>query len=933
MTPEMWQRLKPLFHAAVSMPEEARARFIEEVAGKDRELGDELRTLVNGNDESAGLDDRPLVNLHDLFTAHKPAFTAGDLILSRFRIVRLIGSGGMGEVYEATDLELGRVALKTIRPEIAGDPHTFARFRKEVQLARKISDPTVCRIHELYVLPDSPGGSPHAFISMEFLDGVTLADKILESEPLPWREARRIALEICDGLQAIHGAGIIHRDLKSRNVMLASRNESIRAVVMDFGLAREISSPTSETATEITATGPAGTPGYMAPEQFTCDALTPATDIYALGVVLYELVTGTHPFPSSTPIGSAVQRGRRITLPSSIQPGLPRSCDEIICKCLEFDPKRRYQSANELAAALRSHTILRPRAVKAGLIALSALLVILLGALYLTHRNGKVGQATEPENQDVVVSPLTSLPGYVGWPALSPDGKQVVFAWDGGRNAAKSMFDLYIKAIGAERIEQLTHQPAEAVIPAWSPDGSTIAFIRVNGTERGIFTMSVLGGPERKLDAFTGDLYGEVSSLSWSADGRQLVYGVAGDLRLLTVETGEIRNIGRPPQCQDAFFPVFSPDGQSIAFLCLSTAGTSDLYRASSKGESMKIVHRFVDQPLAIAWSGNGQRVVLADSGGLLEIGANGGQPRRLSFAQTAVGEQIASRDNRLVYVQAQESVNIWRADLKSGLSRSMLPTSRQQRAPAISPDGKRIAFESDRSGTQEVWVANLDGSDAVQLSDFHALTGSPQWSPDGRSIVFDSRASGEAALYLVDPSTARPRRISTNGIPARVPTWSADGKWIYFTSVSSQSFEHDSIYKVSPEGGTPELVTRTHGYKVQESRDGRVLYFFAGETNSPILVLDKATGQEKPLKGMPNVDYPTDWVVGSKGIFYPDRTSTPAAVAFYDFSSARVTRRFPIEKQFVEWGGLALSPDETWIAYSEVDTRGSDLMLADGVH
>ncbi len=223
---------------------------------------------------------------------------------------------------------------------------------------------------------------------MEFLDGVTLADKICESAPLPWQEAKRIALEICDGLQAIHDAGIIHRDLKSRNIMLASRNGSIRAVVMDFGLASEIPSPTSETVKEfITANGPVGTPGYMAPEQFTCDALTPATDIYALGVVLYELVTGKHPFPSSTAIGSAVQRRRRITLPSSIQPGLPRSCDEIICKCLEFDPKRRYQSVNQLAAALRSHTILPRRGVKAGLFALMALLVVLLGALYLTHRN------------------------------------------------------------------------------------------------------------------------------------------------------------------------------------------------------------------------------------------------------------------------------------------------------------------------------------------------------------------------------------------------------------------------------------------------------------------------------------------------------------------------------------------------------------------
>jgi tricorn protease len=128
-------------------------------------------------------------------------------------------------------------------------------------------------------------------------------------------------------------------------------------------------------------------------------------------------------------------------------------------------------------------------------------------------------------------------------------------------------------------------------------------------------------------------------------------------------------------------------------------------------------------------------------------------------------------------------------------------------------------------------------------LSDFHANTGSPSWSPDGRRIAFDSSASGETALYLVDPSTALPKRVSTNGIPASVATWSADGKWLYFTSVSSESSEHDAIYRVVPEGGTPELVTRTHGYKVQESRDGRALYFYAGDSNAPIRVLDRATG------------------------------------------------------------------------------------------
>jgi Tol biopolymer transport system component len=685
------------------------------------------------------------------------------------------------------------------------------------------------------------------------------------------------------------------------------------------------------------------TASYMSPEQALGRQTDFRSDQFSFGLVLHELASGKRAFAKASTVETmaAIVREEAPAMDEKVPPPLRW----IVDRCLAKEPEQRYESSRDLFRELRNirdhfseaHAsavfapIASPKKPRsrwktplAGLlVGVIAALLILLGALYLVHRKGEAGGAAEPADQDVRVSPLTALPGYVGWPALSPDGKQVVFAWDGGRNAARNMFDLYIKVIGAERIQQLTHQPSEEISPAWSPDGSTIAFARSNETERGIFTMSVLGGPERKLDAFSSDLYGSAYSLSWSADGRQLIYEAKRDLRLLTVETGEMRTIERPQQCKWAFLPVFSPDGKWIGLLCRTTSGAFDLYRISPKGERAKNLHTF------------SQRIILADSGGLLEVDVNGGQPRRLSFAQTAVSQvdQIASRGNRIVYVQVQDNVNIWRIDLKSESVRSLLAlTSRQQKAPTISPDGKRIAFESDRSGSKEVWVANLDGSDAVQLSDFHVQTGTPRWSPDGQKIVFDSRASGEAGLYLVDPSTVLPRRIFTNGISACVPTWSADGKWIYFTTVSSPEWEHDAIYKVAPEGGTPELVTSTHGYNAQESRDGRVLYFFAGEANAPIRVLDRATRQEQPLKGMPNIGDTTDWVVGSKGIFYIDRTSTPAAVAFYEFSSARVTRRFPIEKQFEHWGGLALSPDETWIAYAESDTRGSDLMLADGV-
>ncbi len=356
-TPEGWERLKPLFGGAMQQPEEQRARYIDEVCGDDLELRDALLRLLRANQDSISKGDGPIVDLHSLFSAAKSAFTEGELVSNQFRIVRLIGSGGMGDVYEAIDLELGgRIALKTIRPEIASNPRTLAHFKKEVVLAQRISGPHVCRIHAFHPPTDSAGRT--AFLTMEFLEGVTLADKIRESGPLPWRQVKTIALEICEGLRVMHEAGIIHRDLKSRNVMLANRNGTVSAVVMDFGLAHEVTSATSETATDASAEqGVAGTIDYMAPEQFAGDSLTPAADIFALGVVMYELATGRHPFPSGTILQAAIRRGQRPPAPSSIQKGLPHRCDEIVCRCLEFDPKKRYRSVNEVAEALKSSPV------------------------------------------------------------------------------------------------------------------------------------------------------------------------------------------------------------------------------------------------------------------------------------------------------------------------------------------------------------------------------------------------------------------------------------------------------------------------------------------------------------------------------------------------------------------------------------------------
>jgi len=316
-TPEQRARLRRLFDEARELAPPSQAAFLGRVRTEAGEaVAAQLEDLLKADDRKTSPAGGTLAPASD--APRDSAFQAGEIVLDRFQVVRLLARGGMGEVYEALDKEMGRVALKTIRHEAHGDRSMLRRFKQEVQLSRIVTSPHVCRVHELFTFPAAGFQPVAAFLTMEFLEGGTLAERIRKG-PLPWREAEVIALQLCQGLDAIHKAGVIHRDLKSRNVMHTMRAGVLCAVITDLGLALEAGSTMTLDA------GPEGTPGYMAPEQFESLPVSAATDIYALGVVLYEMVTGKHPFPAASPIGAAVRRAKRMTPASSLQPGLPAS--------------------------------------------------------------------------------------------------------------------------------------------------------------------------------------------------------------------------------------------------------------------------------------------------------------------------------------------------------------------------------------------------------------------------------------------------------------------------------------------------------------------------------------------------------------------------------------------------------------------------------
>jgi tRNA A-37 threonylcarbamoyl transferase component Bud32/TolB-like protein len=291
----------------------------------------------------------------------RPLLEAGARLAGRYQILRFVANGGMGEVYEADDLELGeRVALKTVRPDLACDAPALERFKRELLLARKVTHPNVCRIFDVgYHLADAD--APIVFLTMEFLPGVTLAQRIKERGRLPEDEVLQIATQLCWGLQSAHKAGVVHRDFKSGNVILAPAQGRLRAVVTDFGQARLARSEDGSSAGVTIAGSTVGSPAYMAPEQLLGHEVTAAADIYALGVVLFEMATGEWPFQGSSPLAVATRRLRDDPpSPRTLCPDISPHVEATILRCLRREPEERFTSVVEVARALEGSPVSVP---------------------------------------------------------------------------------------------------------------------------------------------------------------------------------------------------------------------------------------------------------------------------------------------------------------------------------------------------------------------------------------------------------------------------------------------------------------------------------------------------------------------------------------------------------------------------------------------
>jgi len=753
--------------------------------------------------------------------------------LQHYRIVGKLGAGGMGEVYAAEDTKLQRrVALKLLPPEMAGDPERLQRFQREARAIAALNHPNVVTI---YSVEEADGVQ---FLTMELVEGKTLGDIIPEGG-LPLEELLRLAVPLVDAVAAAHQHGIVHRDLKPANVMLATDG---RLKVLDFGLAKlkpEVATTeTTELATQTLTRHHTivGTAAYMSPEQAEGRPVDQRSDIFSLGVVLYEMACGRRPFAGDSAVSliSAIIKDTPRPL-SEVKRDVPPALERIVTKALAKDPALRYQRALELLNDLQEvqqqtaagqivrgvvRAVARSRWTRRLALAAGLVAIVAAAGWYLVAGRDGASRRTQSVALRFRTDRLSAHSGVEQFPSLLPDGKWVLYSGEETGNR-----DIYLLSTSGQNPINLTKDsPADDDEPAASPDGERIAF-RSSRDGGGIFVMGRTGEGVRRV---TPPGVSAAYNPTWSPDGTEIAYATEDvqltplnwegrtGLWVVNVSTGTQRSL----EIDNGVQASWSPHAHRIAYIARPR-------RTGAETEASKAATRVLD---------------------LWTVPARGGEPVQVTSDAAADWSPAWSPDGRYLYFVSDRggSMNLWRVAIDEisgktlGAPHPVTTPAQFVAHPSVSGDGRLIAYCA-KMETGNIQRITLDPVTAtVQSEPTQVTTGSQAWAnpdvtADGEWVVAYTRETPEGDLYVMrSDGTGRPRQLTTEpDFVDRVPRWSPDKTWIAFfstrqgpTELWKIRFDGSGRQQMAPYGGiavwSPEgtqLAASTRGPNKGEER------------------------------------------------------------------------------------------------------------------
>jgi Tol biopolymer transport system component/DNA-binding winged helix-turn-helix (wHTH) protein len=584
---------------------------------------------------------------------------------------------------------------------------------------------------------------------------------------------------------------------------------------------------------------------------------------------------------------------------------------------------------------------------------LTAATVLLLGFAALAAKLMNTGNGRH--GRDIQVVPLTANLGLELQPSFSPDATRVAYVWNG----TDRKFAIYVKLIGAGDPVRITRDLARDFSPAWSPDGRWIAALRDLGSEAVVLLIPASGGQHRELarilkarpeseacaSSDSPHLCGLIywgSLLAWSSDGKYLFTSARRTpdspfaIIRISLETGEQQPIiSPPPTIAGDFGPAISPNGSTLAFVRVNGAKTADLYVAPLTqtppiaGPPQQVTFDSADIE-SLVWDRDGRELIFSSKRRgrheLWRVPSSGhGEPARLQgMGEDATDLAISAAGERLVYSQGTYHGSLWKIPIEGLQGGAPLPvtaTTARDKYSHFSPDGKRIAFQSGRSGVDEIWICDADGSNAVQVTSFgKGMSGSPRWAPDGKTIAFDSNVGGNWDIWVIRAEGGRPRRLTTNPASDSIPSWSRDGQWIYFSTSRSGG---SNLWKIRVDG-TSETQVASGAFAAAESVDGKYLYYKGSGENAELWKMPVGGGEAtKILNSVAGRLY----TVTQKGIYFCAGVPIPE-LRYLDFLTGRVRAIAPLSV----FAQADVSPDERWAEYPQVGISSTNLMLAENL-